>query len=565
MYYIVGIVLLLGILIFIHEFGHFYVAKLCGMKVITFSIGMGHKILKFTRGETEYVLSWIPFGGYVKILGQDPREEIPPEDQHRSFSKMPIWKRFAVVIAGPAANFILAFFVFWFLFAKGFPSPSATIHFVHPGSPAAVAGLIPGDKITHISVGDSEANIRELQDLQRFLRLHDGTSVELMVDRNGIAHDLHAEAKQGKLLDPMTGLERESLTIPGIEFQSYPAVYAIATNSALAKAFATSLPNEKEEFFVVESYDYAGKKVDVESSFQLQNAIQQAFNDKQPIKISIRTISLAADSKVSEPQTLEFTPTQSDFKAYGFTPAHLLVTQTMPDSAAEKLGLKAGDILLELNKVPMWTYTQFRSQLQEFAASGNGLHLKWLRHGQTMEGDFTPQHVDHENPVTQLKEKKFQLGAMFVAFGDTSFEKVKAKSFGDGISLAWSKTIVMSQSIIESFTLLASGKVSMKAMGGPVMIGKIAGDSLKLGMDYFLKMLAFISLNLCIMNLLPLPVLDGGHIVLFAVEGIARRPMPIKFIEAWSTTGFFLLVGLALFVTFNDVSKLTPLMHLFKK
>lgn len=562
MYYIVGILLLLGILIFIHEFGHFYIAKLCGMKVQTFSIGMGHKIFKFVRGETEYVLSWIPFGGYVKILGQDPREEIAPEEQHRSFSKMPIWKRFAVVIAGPLANFILAFFVFWALFAKGFPSPSAVVHFVHPGSPAQIAGIQAGDKVVHIKAGDSEAEVRELQDVQRFLRLASATSVTLDVERDGTRQQITAEAVAGKLIDPMTGLDRESLTIPGIEFQSYPPLYTAAKDSELSKLIA-------DPFFVIESLEVSGvKKDEVYSSYEVEKAFAKAIAEKTKIKITSRSITLEAESKVSEPQTVEFEVAENtDFKKFGFIPAHLLVTQVLESSAAATLGLQKGDILQELNGTAMWTFAQFRSKLQEFASSGGSLNLKWLREGKPMEGVFVPQHVDHENPITQLKEKKFQLGAMFVGFSEASFEKVKAKGIADGIRLAWDKTIAMSGSIVESFSLLISGQVSMKAMGGPVMIGKIAGDSLKLGMDYFLKMLAFISLNLAIMNLIPLPVLDGGHILLFCIEGITRRPMPVKFIEIWATTGFFLLISLALFVTFNDIAKLnilSPLLSMFK-
>ncbi|MEZ4815635.1 MAG: RIP metalloprotease RseP [Bdellovibrionota bacterium] len=561
MYYIVGILLLLGILIFIHEFGHFYVAKLCGMKVQTFSIGMGHKIFRFVRGETEYVLSWIPFGGYVKILGQDPREEVAPEEQHRSFSKMPIWKRFAVVIAGPAANFILAFFVFWALFAKGFPSPSATIHFVHPGSPAQVAGIQAGDKILHIKVGDKEAEVRELQDLQRFLRTHTATSAVLDIDRDGIRQQITVDAIQGKLTDPMTGLDRESLTMPGIEFQSYPPIYTAAKGSELEKLIP-------DPFFVIDSLEFGEtKKPELSSSYEVQKAFAAALAEKQTLKLSVRAISLEADSKISEPRTVELSAENLSFSEFGFIPAHLLITQVLEGSAAYTLGLQKGDLIQELNGTPMWTFSQFRNQLQEFAAKDENLTLRWLRDGKTMQGVFIPQHIDRENPVTQLKEKKFQLGAMFVGFSEASFEKVKAKGFLDGISLAWDKTIAMSGSIVESFSLLITGKVSMKAMGGPVMIGKIAGDSLKLGMDYFLKMLAFISLNLAIMNLIPLPVLDGGHILLFMIEGITRRPMPMKFVEIWATSGFFLLISLALFVTFNDIVKLNvfaPIIGLFK-
>jgi regulator of sigma E protease len=241
-----------------------------------------------------------------------------------------------------------------------------------------------------------------------------------------------------------------------------------------------------------------------------------------------------------------------------------MLTQILEGSAASKLGLQKGDIIKELNKQPIWTFNQFKNRLQEVAASHESLNLKWIRDGQLKEGSFTPQYVENENPITQVKEKKFQLGAMFVGIGEASFEKVKAKGVIDGIQLAAMKTWNMSAAILESFVFLATGTVSMKAMGGPVMIGKIAGESLKLGFDTFMKMLAFISLNLCILNLMPLPVLDGGHIVLFAIEGIIRRPIPYKIIEGWATVGAFMLIGLALFVTFNDLSKLNVFSNTLK-
>jgi regulator of sigma E protease len=561
MYYLVGIILLLGILIFIHEFGHFYIAKICGMKVETFSIGMGHKILTFKRGETEYALSWMPFGGYVKIMGQDPREEVPENEKHRSFSLMPLWKRYAVVIAGPAANFILAFFVFWALFAKGFPSPSATVHFVHPNTPAAVANLQAGDKIIAIESQNRTGDIRELADLQRFLRLEPNAStLKITVERAGQEQILNVESKQGKFIDPMTGLERESVTLPGADFQSYPALFSALSGSLVTEKI-------KEDFFIVTSFKMTGTETEVNSLYQLESAWLQAQQQNTSLLLSIRAIKLQESSVVDEAVEIEVTPPQgSTLSSYGFAPAHLLVTQILEDSAATKLGLQSGDIITELNNEPMWTFAQFRRRLQEVAEGQETLHLKWLRSGKVQEGHFTPQYVDQENPITQKKEQRFQLGAMFVGFSESSFEKVKAKGFFDGIYLAAQKTWGMSVAILDSFGLLFSGQVSVKAMGGPVMIGKIAGDSLKLGADYFLKMLAFISLNLAILNLMPLPVLDGGHIVLFTLEGIIRRPIPVKIIEIWAMTGFFLLISLALFVTFNDLTKLNffaPILRLF--
>lgn len=549
MYYFAGIILLLGILVFIHEFGHFYVAKLCGMKVKTFSIGMGPKLLKFTRGETEYALSLVPFGGYVNIMGQDPQEDVPENERHRSFSRMSLLKRFAVVIAGPAANFILTFFVFWFLFAKGFPSPSATIHFVQPNSPAAQAGILAGDKVLSIQNAQTQQNVRELSDLQRFLRNSKEGSFQIKIERDGKAQELSVLGQTGKMSDSLTGIDRDSVTLTGVEFQSYPPVFSVEKKSELSKKYSKNL-------FIVESYKIGNEKTDIDSIYQLEKAWKQSADQKQPLALVVHFLD-TQNEKQTGPETIEMTASpNSTLSSYGFVPAHLMITQIMDGSAASKLGLQKGDILKELNKQPVWTFFQFKNRLQEVAASHESLHLKWFRDGQLKEGSFTPQYVENENPITQVKEKKFQLGTMFVGVGDTSFEKVKAKGLADGIQLAATKTWNMSASILESFVFLATGKVSMKAMGGPVMIGKIAGESLKLGFDSFMKMLAFISLNLCILNLMPLPVLDGGHIVLFAIEGIIRRPIPYKIIEGWATVGAFMLIGLALFVTFNDLSKL---------
>lgn len=557
LYYIAGIMLLLGILVFIHEFGHFYVAKLCGMKVKTFSIGMGPKLFKFTRGETEYALSLIPFGGYVNIMGQDPQEDVSETEKHRSFSKMPLLKRFAVVIAGPTANFILTFLVFWFLFTKGFPSPSATIHFVQPNSPAAQAGIIAGDKILSIQNEQAQQEIRELSDLQRFLRTSKESLFKLKVEREGKTQELSLLGQMGKMSDSLSGIDRESVTLPGAEFQSHPPIFAVQKKSPLSKKYS-------KNFFIVEALKSGDQKIEIDSIYQLENAWKQYKDQRQSLSLIVHFLD-AQNEKEAEAETLEIgVPSSDTLSSYGFVPAHLMITQILEGSAADKLGLKKGDILKELNQLPLWTFSQFRNRLQEVSSSHQSLNLKWVRDGELKEGSFTPQYVENENPITQVKEKKFQLGAMFVGFSEASFEKVKAKNLMDGIRLSATKTWNMSASILESFVFLATGKVSVKAMGGPVMIGKIAGDSLRLGFDSFMKMLAFISLNLCILNLMPLPVLDGGHIVLFAIEGIIRRPIPSKIIEGWATVGAFMLIGLALFVTFNDLSKLNFLSHILK-
>ena len=204
---LISVVILLGVLVAIHEFGHFIVAKACGVRVETFSIGIGMKLLKFTRGETEYAISLIPLGGYVKLTGQDPREEVPPEFESRSFRHKPLYQRAAVVMAGPFFNAGLAAFILILLFKVGIPVQSPVIGRILPGSSAERAGFRAMDHVTEITRGDGEVvPIREYSDLEKVVGESAGKSLTFKIERAGEGH-----AGTFNLgYTPVLGLERDS-------------------------------------------------------------------------------------------------------------------------------------------------------------------------------------------------------------------------------------------------------------------------------------------------------------------------------------------------------------------
>jgi regulator of sigma E protease len=235
----------------------------------------------------------------------------------------------------------------------------------------------------------------------------------------------------------------------------------------------------------------------------------------------------------------------------------LLVNQVSADSPAQKLGLQWGDRILEIGGEPVESFAQFRSRVQSLAASGTPIALRWQRGSEVLEGSVEPKQVEQKDPLTEVKQQQFQVGIQFAAVAvPPTLVVLKAKNPWDMMVLSWTKTVDLSTAMLGSFYHLAVGDISPKTLGGPVLIGKIAGESLKQGWDSFLKMMAFISLNLFILNLLPIPVLDGGHLVLFAVEAIRKKPLSLKAIEVWSTAGFVVLMSLVAVVFFNDLSRL---------
>ena len=351
LYYIIPFIVVLGVLIFFHEFGHFLIAKLCNVKVLKFSLGFGPKVMGKKMGETEYVISAFPLGGYVKMLGEENDEQIIPEDAHRSFSKQPVLTRIAIAAAGPMFNFLLAFILFSGIFLiSGYPTMIAEVGQVRPDSPADESGILKGDIIEYID----GKKINKWDDIKKFIE---------------------KSPNKGLNMEMIRGDKRISTMV-----------------------------SPKEEI------------------------VKNIFGE------------------------------------------------------------------------------EIKSALIGIVWSGN---IKELKLG----------------PLRALKE---------------------------GGKKTWELTALTVLTVVKLF----QGVIPLKTLGGPIMIGQLTGEIAKQNLSYLLPFMAVISINLAILNLLPVPVLDGGLILLFLIEIVIRKPISIKKREMAQKIGLFLLILLMAVVFYNDLVRI---------
>ena len=583
MSYLIGVVILLGALIFIHELGHFLVAKACGVRVEIFSIGIGKKVLSFTRGETEYVLSLFPLGGYVKLTGQDPREEISEDLQLASFRHKPLWKRAAIVFAGPFFNIVLTIFIFLCLYlSKGLSVQAPTLTRVLKESPAFQSGFRSGDTILSIN----GQKVEEWQELQSWIKNSVGKTLNFKVLRKGESLPLLFSHRPtlGLSRNPIIGVLEEGGVIEGVEHQRRgPSIYIREGSWAAKRGLPSLLWVEKILVFEDPSSidkDSSSKKVfEIYSYEDLKEAWENLTSKEEgTVVLEGRPLSLPKSPLLSNNEDSESpddaSPEEKEKQRFhlswieakdalpqplqksGIVSSELVVSQIKEGSPAESLGLRPYDEILYLNHKKVQSFYDFKKRLQKLAVTQKPLSLTWLRSNQEMEVKFQPKEVETQDPLTQAALKEYQIGAAFLAL-PVPAERIrrKASNIFHAMMLSCEKTYLLTKSMILSFYYLITNKISHKTLGGPILVGKIAGESVQRGWEAFVKMMAFISLNLAVLNLLPIPILDGGHLLLFFIEAIRRKPLSLKVVEIWTTTGFFFLIGLAILVFFNDIDR----------
>ena len=427
---------MLGVLIFVHELGHFLAARRHGVRVITFSLDFGPKILKVTRGDTEYCISAIPLGGYVKMAGENPED--PRSGHPDEFLSKTKWQRFQILFAGPAMNILLAVVVTAFVLGiQGVRQPvyfdePALIGSVVSGSPAEQAGLKRGDRVITVS-GDQIATWKDL---------------ELAI-----------------------GLRR---------------------------------PNRDMSVTVL--------------------------RDGQNVTMNVRPV---AEGKY-------------EVSDIGVLPdANPVITRVLSGDRAEKAGLKAGDIILAVNGERMATRMQL---IDVISHSGN----------KTIQ--VTVRRDGGDQIVTATPEQRGARGWLGVELSEPT------KSFTPGpfeaIRLSVAHNIESSGIIFRTLAGLFTGETSVRQLQGPVGIAQLSGESAQEGFITLLSLMAMLSINLGILNLMPVPVLDGGHILIMALEGIARRDFSMQVKEKMLLAGFVVLMMLMVTVIYNDLTRISWIEHL---
>ena len=438
----------LAILVAVHEYGHFWVARRCGVQVLRFSIGFGKPLFsRRDRHGTEFSVAAIPLGGYVKML--DEREGVVPATQlHQAFNRKSPLQRIAVVSAGPLANLLLAIVAYWGLFMAGESGYVPIIEEVEPGSVAAVAGLEPGQEIVAVDGGETPT----------------------------------WQALSFRLLDRIgdTGTIRFTVQYPG-----------------------SSMVYESEA------------------------AIQQWLSEQeQPDLYAGLGITL---------YTPEVPP---------------VIGEIVGGSPAEKAGLIEGDKVLRADGQPMALWADWVNYVR--ARPQQPIQLEYERDGQLRQALIIPEAASDEDG------QEIGRVGIAVALPEMPPELVRqyargpVEALGAGITRTWELSVFT----LNSIKKMLMGLISPKNLSGPITIAKVATASAKSGLESYISFLALLSVSLAVLNLLPIPVLDGGHLLFYTVELLAGRPVPEKIQTLGYQVGLFLVLSMMLLALYNDFTRL---------
>jgi regulator of sigma E protease len=565
-----AIVLFLGGLIFVHELGHFVVAKALGVKVLRFSIGFGPRLFGFHRGETEYCIAAFPLGGYVKMageLGDDP-EHLAPEDRGRGFLEQSPWRRLAISVAGPVANLAFPGLVYFALAVaeNGQPTPGPFIGTVAPGSPAAVAGLHPGDRILSVALpGEPPRPVRRFGDLRALVSPHPEEPLVFRVERDG------------KELAPLTivpsaAVDRNPIETTRRGMLGVSATYTPAVVAPVRPGAAGPL----EPFDLV----VAAGGTPIRHFGELQRAVAAAAC--APVDLEVireRPVALPG-ATLADPRavTLAAVPTCDASRAPTFLPGDAtlstFVAAVEPGSPAERAGMKRGDAIATVNGKRVLSFADINALSAEFlpppAPAGARTDPQrpepqvevrlGLADGRTAV--LVPAKEKYVDEVEREERVRWVLGfhperrRMVDAAALIVAEVPMQRSVPEIAALAWDQLHAVVRMTGLGIVKIATGQISFKSVGGPLMLFSIASEAAEEGWSTFLLMMALISVNLGLMNLLPIPVLDGGNIAQALLEAITRRQLSSRARLVAQGVGLALLVTLMLFVFKNDIVRL---------
>jgi regulator of sigma E protease len=446
---IFAFIIVLGILIFVHEFGHFIVARLFGVGVEKFSLGFGPRLFGKTIGITDYRISAIPLGGFVKMVGDEPDEVLPDSQIPLSFTHKHVLKRILIVAAGPFFNLFLAVVIFFgFYLILGIENVTPVVRYVEAHSPAQVSGLKIGDVITSIN-GEG---VDSWYDINNAIEKSDGRTLSMGMDRSGsfFTADLVPIVKVG---EDIFGDESEYYDI-GIA--GLPELEAVV------------------------------------------GGVSEAF-------------------------------------------------------PAQKAGLQKGDRIEAIDGVAVENWNAMREMIS--ASRGNPLTISVRRQDHLLTVTLTPMLKEGKDALGE-KIERYLIGISTAAPDIPDQEKMVVRlnpltAFGESLQRTW---LVIELSV-KGIVKMIQGSISRDNLGGPIMIAQMAGDQAREGVDKLIQFVAFISINLAILNFMPIPVLDGGHLLFFFIEAVIRRPVGIRIREMAQQAGMIALLMLMVFVFYNDIMR----------
>ena len=535
---IIPFTVLLGLLIFVHEMGHFLVAKFFGVRVEVFSLGFGKKLFQFKRGDTVYCLSMIPLGGYVKMYGDDINADIPESEKRYSFTHKPVSQRIAVVLAGPLMNFFFAILIFLIVALMGEQVKAPVVGDIAAESVAYQSGFRSGDKIL-------KAGGQEIATWDEFVQiLTKGHGQSLTVDIQRANSDQTAAIVTNPVLVPnpsILSLQESIGEIPGLNTNAKASVVGVRKNSLADKAGLKTGDVIK-----------AVAGVPVKYLRELDNLFVSLQG--QPIEIEIERYENLEDPT---PETQKITVGKAQFasiNSIGIESSELFLAKIIPESPAQIAGLKAGDRISKVNDMVPAVWEDVLNTVKSYKGEGV-IAIQVEREGKFENFEITPKMTEHMNSQGG-EEKRFTVGIIpWAVPASPEITTLKMAGFGAALGRGFDRTIEISVMTVLSFWRLIENKISPKNIGGVISIGQAASETYKMGISQFLQMMAVISINLFILNLLPIPVLDGGHLLFYTIEAIRGTPVSMKKMEIAQQIGLVALMSLMVFSLFNDVTR----------
>jgi regulator of sigma E protease len=438
-------VVVLGVLVAFHEFGHFLMARWVGVRVLKFSLGFGPKLVGRQIGDTEYLVSAVPLGGYVKLFGEEDSDATTPEEQRQSFSHQNLWSKVLIVFGGPGFNFLLAYLIFagWLatgapLFVPSFKDLTPDVEAMKPGSAADTAGLKVGDRVLRVN----EKDISTRTELFEAVAKSNGKPLTLDVRRGGQVKTL--------VVTPAASTVRED-----------------------------------------------GKDVTVYSL---------GIEETAPV-----------------------------------------VTAVMNGSPAMTAGLREGDRVVAIDGQGIHTWSQMTAIVKE--SPNRPLKIEVQRDGQIVALTVTPALEK-----VSANGKTVEIGKVGVSGPGRSLIRAANPLLAawHGLEATWGWTELTAIGIYK----MIAGEISSKNIGGPLTIASISGEAGAQGMSSVVFLIAILSINLGVLNLLPIPILDGGHLLFFAIEAVLRKPLGDRQRELAQQAGFVLLIMIMVFAFWNDIQRL---------
>jgi regulator of sigma E protease len=537
---LLAFVLLIGPLIFVHELGHLIAAKLVDVKVHRFSIGFGPALAKLRLGETQYVIAPIPLGGYVSMLGQRPDEEPPPGDAERSLANKPLWARYFVLGAGPAANLILPVIVYFFFYVLSHTMVSPpVIGTVVPGSAAEAAGLQQGDRIVAIEGRD----VRSWSEMAARIARAPGQELKVQVERDGKRLD--------RVVTPQKIVRKDQLGVPetrgllGVDTRFFTPQIGIIDPESPAYAeglrtgdIVTSIDGEP-----VRTIEELERMLEVTGDALVRLTYLRPSHVEGPV--GTLTYYESHHAQLLPKKNVQ---SRSDT---GILPARSFVRAVDPGSPAAEAGVKAGDQILSVDGEPFdhWgtlerVFARAKDEPVAFEVQSPGQAPRRVELTMAYREWKDIYDQDRKRPWIGLHgyDKHFQAPP----------EQVRGR-FTYAVATAVSDTASIAINIWRVLAQVFSFERGVDEFTSVVGIYKVAGTAYERGPGEFLSILALLSINLGVINLLPIPVLDGGHILFFTIEAVRRRPLSQRAREISSAIGLILILLLFLITIRNDL------------